>query len=135
MKFSAWILPALLFASPLQSASLDEDDVAHEAAAGQEWLLRGGNFKGEHFSPLDQVNRDNVATLRGHGDWVWSAANIYDPAIEEEEKNDKGKNDYRWIDENVKMARLYLLPIQKDANGKREPRRIARAGRRAVDQL
>ena len=38
-----------------------------------------------------------------------------DPKTEEEEKNDKGKNDFRWVDENVKMSRLYVLPIQKDA--------------------
>jgi hypothetical protein len=36
-----------------------------------------------------------------------------DPKTEEEEKNDKGKNDYRWIDENVKLARLYVITVPK----------------------
>ena len=52
------------------------------------------------------------------------AFTMTDPKTDEEEKNDKGKNDSRWIDENVKMARLYVLSIQKDANGKREPRKL-----------
>ena len=47
-----------------------------------------------------------------------------DAKSEDEEKNDKGKNDFRWIDENVKMSRLYVLTVQKDANGKREPRKL-----------
>jgi len=52
------------------------------------------------------------------------AYTMTDAKTEEEEKNDKGKNDYRWIDENVKLARLYLIPVQKDGNGKREPRKL-----------
>src|SRR6185369_13482842 len=52
------------------------------------------------------------------------AYTMTDTKTEEEEKNDKGKNDYRWIDENVKLARLYVIPVQKDGNGKREPRKL-----------
>src|SRR6478672_11084356 len=55
------------------------------------------------------------------------AYTMTDPKTEEEEKNDQGKNDWRWIDENVKVARLYVLPVQKDANGKREPRKLTTA--------
>jgi len=55
------------------------------------------------------------------------AFTMSDPKTEEEEKNDKGRNDFRWVDENVKLARLYVLPIQKDANGKREPRKLTTA--------
>jgi len=47
-----------------------------------------------------------------------------DPKTEDEEKNDKGKNDFRWVDENSKMSRLYVLPLQKDTTGKREPRKL-----------
>lgn len=67
------------------------------------------------------------------GNFEWSpdgrsiAYTMTDPKSEEEEKNDKGKNDFRWIDENVKLARLYVLSIQKDANGKREPRKLTTA--------
>ena len=52
------------------------------------------------------------------------AFTMTDAKTEDEEKNDKGKNDWRWIDENVKLARLYVLSVQKDANGKREPRKL-----------
>jgi len=64
------------------------------------------------------------------GNFAWSpdgrqiAFTMTDPKTEEEEKNDKGKNDFRWVDENLKMARLYVIPVQKDANGKRDPRKL-----------
>jgi dipeptidyl aminopeptidase/acylaminoacyl peptidase len=50
-----------------------------------------------------------------------------DPKSEDEEKNDKAKNDFRWIDENIKLGRLYVISVQKDANGKREPRKLTTA--------
>jgi Tol biopolymer transport system component len=50
-----------------------------------------------------------------------------DPKTEDEEKNDKGRNDFRWVDENLKMSRLYVIPLEKDANGKREPRKLTTA--------
>jgi dipeptidyl aminopeptidase/acylaminoacyl peptidase len=56
-----------------------------------------------------------------------------DPKTEDEEKNDKGKNDFSWVDENVKVARLYVLAIQKDANGKREPRKLTTANYHVED--
>ena len=52
------------------------------------------------------------------------AFTMTDPKTDEEEKNDKAKNDFRWVNENLKLARLYLIPIQKDANGKRDPRKL-----------
>jgi dipeptidyl aminopeptidase/acylaminoacyl peptidase len=52
------------------------------------------------------------------------AFTMTDPKTDDEEKNDKGRNDWRWVDENVKLARLYVLSVQKDANGKREPRKL-----------
>jgi dipeptidyl aminopeptidase/acylaminoacyl peptidase len=73
------------------------------------------------------------------GDFAWSpdgrsiAFTMTDPKTEEEEKNDKGKNDWRWIDENEKLSRLYVLSIQKDANGKREPRKLTTANYQVGD--
>lgn len=66
----------------------------------------------------------------GVGNFEWSpdgrsiAITMTDPKTEDEEKNDKAKNDFRWVDENLKLARLYVLPVQKDSNGKREPRKL-----------
>jgi dipeptidyl aminopeptidase/acylaminoacyl peptidase len=66
----------------------------------------------------------------GVNNFAWSpdgrsiAFTMTDQKTEEEEKNDKGRNDFRWVDENLKLSRLYVLSIQKDANGKREPRKL-----------
>ena len=61
------------------------------------------------------------------------AFTMVDAKTEEEEKNDKGKNDFRWADENIKLARLYVLSIQKDGNGKREPRKLTTANYHVED--
>jgi dipeptidyl aminopeptidase/acylaminoacyl peptidase len=69
----------------------------------------------------------------GVTNFAWSpdgrsiAFTMTDPKSEEEEKNDKAKNDFRWVDENLKMSCLYVLAIQKDASGKREPRKLTTA--------
>ena len=66
----------------------------------------------------------------GISNFEWSpdgrsiAFTMTDAKTEEEEKNDKAKNDFRWVDENLKMSRLYLISVQKDADGKREPRKL-----------
>jgi dipeptidyl aminopeptidase/acylaminoacyl peptidase len=61
------------------------------------------------------------------------AFTMADPKSDEEEKNDKGKNDFRWVEENLKLVRLYVLPVQKDANGKREPRKLTTANYQVED--
>lgn len=64
------------------------------------------------------------------GAFAWSpdsgqiAFIMRDSASDDEEKGTKGKDDARWVDENVKMNRLHVVSIQKDANGKREPRKL-----------
>ena len=81
------------------------------------------SLNGGEAEPLTD-GKGGVANFEWSPDGRWIAFTMNDPKTEEEEKNDKGKNDFRWIDENIKFARLYLLPIQKDANGKREPRKL-----------
>ena len=57
----------LLLATVASSAAAQGDvsnkRVLDESASGQNWFLKGGNFRGEHFSPLSQVNKENVADL------------------------------------------------------------------------
>lgn len=63
-------------------------------------------------------------------DFEWSpdgkfiAFTMSDPKTDEEEKNEKARNDFRWIDENIKFARIYLVPVTKNDDGKRETRKL-----------
>ena len=84
------------------------------------------SVNGGEAEPLTEL-KGSVSNFQWSPDSRWLAYTTPDPKTEEEEKNDKGKNDFRWIDENIKMARLYLLPIQKDANGKRESKKLTTA--------
>jgi len=67
----------------------------------------------------------------GVGNFAWSpegeriAFVLRDAASDDEEKNNKGKDDWRWVDEAVKLSRLNVINVEKDANGKREPRRLS----------
>ncbi len=81
------------------------------------------SLNGGEAEPLTDV-KSAVTTFAWSPDGRSIAFTMTDPKNEEEDKNDKAKNDFRWVDENLKMSRLYLLTIQKDANGKREPRKL-----------
>src|SRR5215204_2753962 len=84
------------------------------------------SMNGGEAEPLTD-GKSGVTNFEWSHDGRRIAFTMIDPKTEEEEKNDKGKNDFRWIDENFKMARLYVIPLQKDANGKREPRKLTAA--------
>ncbi len=57
------------------------------------------------------------------------AYTMTDPKSDDEEKNDKGRNDFRWVNENTKLARLYITPATKGADGKREVKKLTAADR------
>ncbi len=73
------------------------------------------------------------------GEFEWSpdgksiAYAMTDPKTDDEEKNDKGRNDFRWIDENTKYSRLYVVPLDKDGAGKRTPRKLTTDDRQVAD--
>ncbi|HEX3186477.1 MAG TPA: S9 family peptidase [Pyrinomonadaceae bacterium] len=81
------------------------------------------NMNGGEAEPLTEV-KTGVTNFAWSPDGRSIAFRMADAKTDEEEKNDKAKNDFRWVDENVKMSRLYVIPVQKDMNGKREPRKL-----------
>ena len=78
---------------------------------------------GGEAEPLTDV-KSGIGDFDWSPDGAWIAFAMADPKTEDEEKNDKAKNDFRWVDENLKMARLYIVPVAKDANGKREWKKL-----------
>lgn len=84
------------------------------------YLLRLNGGESEALTDL----KSSASNFEWSPDGKWIAFTMTDPKTDEEEKNDKAKNDFRWVDENIKMSRLYVIPVQKDANGKREPRKL-----------
>ena len=52
-----------VISSAVAEGDVTEKRVLEEAATGENWFLKGGNFRGEHFSPLSQVKDENVADL------------------------------------------------------------------------
>lgn len=85
------------------------------------YLLR---LSGGEAEPLTEFSKSGISDFEWSPDGKTIAFTMQDPKTDEEEKNEKGKNDYRWVDENIKMVRLYLLPVQKDASDKREARKL-----------
>jgi len=73
------------------------------------------------------------------GGFEWSpdgksfAFTMTDVKSADEEANDKGRNDFRWYEENYKLARLYVVPLGKDAAGKREPKKLTDVNRNVTD--
>ncbi len=84
------------------------------------YLLR---LNGGEAEPLTDL-KGSISNFDWSPDGRWIAYTMSDTKNEDEEKNDKGKNDFRWVDENYKMSRLYVVPVMKDASGKREPRKL-----------
>src|SRR5262249_46362681 len=69
----------------------------------------------------------------GVGGFKWSpdgksiAFTAVDPPTPDEEKAGKEKNDARVVDENIKLSRLFVIPVAKDADGKREARQLTKS--------
>ena len=64
-NFARWF-GLLLILFPLLSASQGEVTNARvlaESDGGEHWFTKGGSFRGNHYSPLDQVNAGNVREL------------------------------------------------------------------------
>lgn len=89
------------------------------------FLLSTGGGEAEMLTDL----KGSISDFEWSPDGKSVAYTMTDPKTDDEEKNDKAKNDFRWVDENIKMSRLYVMPVAKDAIGKREPRKLTAMNR------
>ena len=93
---------------------------------------RANNRNRLYLLRLSGGEAEPISDVKGSvGDFEWSpdgrsiAFMMGDFKTPEEEANDKGRNDFRWYEENHKLSRIYLTPVAKDANGKREAKKLA----------
>lgn len=84
------------------------------------YLLRTGGGEAEMITDV----KSGVTDFDWSHDGKMIAFTMTDAKSDEEEKNDKAKNDFRFVDENIKLSRLYVMPVAKDTNGKRESRKL-----------
>jgi len=86
------------------------------------YLLRATGGEAEMLTDV----KSGVGSFAWSPDGQWLAFTMSNPLSADEEKNNKGKDDWRWIDENVKQSHLYVVPVAKNAEGKREPRQLTK---------
>jgi dipeptidyl aminopeptidase/acylaminoacyl peptidase len=94
------------------------------------WLMR---MRGGEAQALTDV-KTSVITFKWSPDGKQIAFTATDPLTAEEEKANQERNDARVVDDNLKMNRLYVIPVEKDANGKREARKFT-LGNSSVGEL
>ena len=49
--------------SAIAAADVTNKRVLDESASGENWFLKGGRFDGQHYSPLAQIDEDNISDL------------------------------------------------------------------------
>ncbi|HEY7545017.1 MAG TPA: S9 family peptidase [Blastocatellia bacterium] len=86
------------------------------------YLMRASGGEAEMITDV----KSGVSSFAWSPDGRWIAFTMNDPTTLGEDINSKGKDDSRWIDENVKMNHLYVIPVAKDSNGKRESRQLTK---------
>jgi dipeptidyl aminopeptidase/acylaminoacyl peptidase len=86
------------------------------------YVLRTGGGEAEQLTDV----KSGVGAFKWSPDAKRIAFTMADPPSGDEEKNSKGKDDARWVDENLKMIHLYVVSVAKDSNGKREPRQLTK---------
>ncbi|MBI3857238.1 MAG: S9 family peptidase [Planctomycetes bacterium] len=86
------------------------------------WRIRADGGEAEQLTDL----KSGVNSFLPSPDGEWIAFTRPDEASPAEERAKKEKNDVNVVDERFKMGRLWVIPVAKDAQGRREPRLLTR---------
>src|ERR1700691_5453212 len=61
MLIATWL--GMVRAHAADPAAVDRNRLLNAAAEPANWLAKGGDWRGEFFSPLTRINADNVGSL------------------------------------------------------------------------
>lgn len=86
------------------------------------WLIRTSGGEAEQLTDV----KSSVSGISWSPDGTHIAFTSPDAPSEQEEKDKKQKNDARVVDEDFKRAHIWLIPVARDAAGKREPRQLTK---------
>jgi dipeptidyl aminopeptidase/acylaminoacyl peptidase len=93
------------------------------SGSGNVWRIPVAGGEAEQLTS----EKADVASFDWSPDGTQIAFVMTDPKSDEEETAAKEKRDWRTIDDNVKMRRLYVQPVERDAKGGRQPRKLTTA--------
>ncbi len=79
------------------------------------------NVRGGEAESLTDV-KGGISSFRWSPDGAQIAFVMTDPPSEDEEKQEKEKRDARTVDEDLKMARLHIMPVEPNEEGDRPAR-------------
>lgn len=84
------------------------------------WRIRVEGGEAEQLTE----EKAGISSFRWSPDGSHIAFCMPDPESDEEEKAKKEKRDWKVVDEDLKMQRLYVVPAERDGRGKRAVRKL-----------
>jgi dipeptidyl aminopeptidase/acylaminoacyl peptidase len=117
---------------PIQVTFAEKSSSNPQWSPDGKWLAFTSMRTGKNNLYLLRVSGGEAEQLTsvktGVGYFAWSpdgksiAFTMLDQPSEDDEKATKGKDDSRWMDENIKVNRLYVMPVTRGSDGRREMR-------------